>query len=96
MKSKKQRILAAAAIAVFVLFALGVMINQRFEKIVIAQETSDQIKTPVPKQMPEFDQEAALAKLREQIKGKEKEPAEKVFKNSRSYAVEKIFDTNKE
>lgn len=29
----------------------------------------------------EFNQDAVLAKLREQIKGKEKEPAEKVFKN---------------
>ena len=29
----------------------------------------------------DFDQAAAIAKLREQIKGKEKEPAEKVFKN---------------
>lgn len=29
----------------------------------------------------EFDQAAALAKLREQIKGRENEPAEKVFKN---------------
>jgi hypothetical protein len=28
-----------------------------------------------------FDQAAALAKLREQIKGKEREPAETVFKN---------------
>lgn len=32
--------------------------------------------TPVP-----FDQAAALAKLREQIKGRENEPADKVFKN---------------
>ncbi len=29
----------------------------------------------------EFDQKAALAKLREQIKGKEQEPASSVFKN---------------
>lgn len=32
--------------------------------------------TPAP-----FDQAAAIAKLREQIKGRENEPAEKVFKN---------------
>jgi hypothetical protein len=30
----------------------------------------------------EFDQTAALGKLREQIKGRENEPAEKVFKNT--------------
>jgi hypothetical protein len=29
----------------------------------------------------EFDQKATLAKLRDQIKGRESEPAEKVFKN---------------
>jgi hypothetical protein len=34
---------------------------------------------PVPA---EFDQAAALARLREQIKGRENEPAEKVFKNT--------------
>ena len=36
--------------------------------------------TPAPSAAA-FDQAAALAKLREQIKGKENEPAEKVFKN---------------
>jgi len=37
--------------------------------------------TPTPAATPEFNQAAALARLKEQIKGKEKEPAEKVFKN---------------
>lgn len=38
--------------------------------------------TPTPADVPpQFDQAAALAKLREQIKGHETEPAEKVFKN---------------
>lgn len=36
--------------------------------------------TPTPV-APAFDQKAALAKLREQIKGREKEPASAVFKN---------------
>ena len=38
---------------------------------------------PVPSQTPpsNFDQAAALAKLREQIKGREREPAATVFKN---------------
>ena len=87
MKNKKQRFLALSAIAIFVLFAFGMMINQRFEKIVIAQETSSINKStdPVSTQTPEFDQKAALAKLREQIKGREKEPAEKVFKNIKSF-----------
>lgn len=36
---------------------------------------------PSPSPLPEFDQAAELAKLREAIKGKENEPAETVFKN---------------
>jgi hypothetical protein len=38
------------------------------------------VATPTPAPVG-FDQKAAVAKLREQIKGKENEPAEKVFKN---------------
>ena len=37
--------------------------------------------SPTPVAAAEFDQKAALAKLREQIKGREKEPASAVFKN---------------
>ena len=39
---------------------------------------------PSPTPAPVFDQAAALAKIREQIKGSEQEPAEKVFKNIQS------------
>ncbi|MBV9240896.1 MAG: c-type cytochrome [Acidobacteria bacterium] len=43
-------------------------------------------ETPEPAPIPApFDQKAALAKLREQIKGHEKEPAEKVFKNIKMF-----------
>lgn len=84
MRSKKQRILAVTAIAVFVLFVLGMMLNHNFEKVVIAQE-KPKTDSPTPTETPEFDQKAALAKLREQIKGKENEPAEKVFKNIKSF-----------
>lgn len=37
--------------------------------------------SPTPAPTPAFDQAAALANLREQIKGKEQEPASAVFKN---------------
>lgn len=37
--------------------------------------------SPTPTATPQFNQAAALAGLREQIKGKETEPVEKVFKN---------------
>lgn len=57
-------------------------------------QTGDSAKSPSPSPTPvppvaastpaAFDQAAALAALREQIKGREKEPAEKVFKNTQT------------
>ncbi len=46
--------------------------------IVSAQTAATPTGTPSP---PAFDQAAALARLREQIKGREKEPASAVFNN---------------
>src|SRR5690349_3201682 len=43
----------------------------------------------VPSPAP-FDQAAALAKLREQIKGRENEPADKVFKNIQTPFIKSI------
>lgn len=61
--------------------ALGVMAGSFYladrpigPLLAVAQTTA----TPTP---PAFDQPAALIKLREQIKGREQEPAGKVFKN---------------
>lgn len=49
-----------------------------------AQEDSGKASaTPTPE--PTFDVDAAIAKLREEIKGKENEPAETVFKNIQSF-----------
>ena len=76
MRSKIRRkaalILAIAAFAV-----LGAARFASRPDGVIAQ-TAATTPTPV---LAAFDQAAALAKLREQIKGRETEPAEKVFKN---------------
>lgn len=77
MRSKIRRrraalILVTAAFAVF-----GAARFASKPEGVIAQTAAT---TPTPAQ-PAFDQAAALAKLREQIKGRETEPAEKVFKN---------------
>lgn len=47
-------------------------------------ENKVQAETFVTNSDGDFDQAAALAKLREQIKGKEKEPAETIFKNIQS------------
>lgn len=59
------------------LSAIGLFIVLRFQSLP-AMAKSD-LSMPVTQD--DFDQAAALAKLREEIKGKEQEPAEAVFKN---------------
>lgn len=84
MRSKKQRLSAIMVILVFFIFAIGVLIfNPKIEKTVVAKE-SDSKSLVDTSPTPEFDQKAALAKLREQIKGKEKLPSGEVFKNIKS------------
>ena len=55
-------------------FIVGVLLRTPREKFLVSAQTS-----PTP--APAFDQAAAIAKLREQIKGKEQLPASEVFKN---------------
>ena len=62
-------------IALGALIALGTVIGITTGKYIAAAQT-----TPTPP-VTEFDQKAAIAKLREQIKGKEQLPASEVFKN---------------
>ena len=72
---KKQKIISLAVILVFGVFVTTVfLVRQNFENKVRAENLEMNSSD-------DFDQAAALAKLREQIKGKEKEPAETVFKN---------------
>lgn len=54
---------------------IGTKYFDRVGQVASAQTTS------TPEVTATFDQTAALAKLRERIKGREQEPAEKVFKN---------------
>lgn len=76
MRTKRQKKAAVCVISIFIFFAICFLfLNPRFEKTVVAQISL----TPTPNV--EFNQKEAIAKLREQIKGKEKEPAAKVFKN---------------
>ena len=76
MRRKKQRKIALVLIiAMFALFGVVKLTDSR--RFVAAQTTI----SPTPTVAPEFNQADAIAKLKEQIKGKEKEPAEKVFKN---------------
>jgi hypothetical protein len=72
---KKRLALAATVVAVFGLLALIPSVRL-IDPTILAQAS------PTPQ--PGFDQAAAIAKLREQIKGREQEPAEKVFKNIQS------------
>ncbi len=81
MKTEWQRISALLVIFAFGVFALVMLVfSPRFENSVIAQT----VASPTPSPSPEFDQAATIAKLKEQIKGRENEPAEKVFKNIQS------------
>lgn len=66
------------AIVVASVMVVVLVIAQLDDRFVAAQSTP--APTPAPT-APEFDQKAAIAKLREQIKGREQEPASKVFKN---------------
>lgn len=71
--SLKLAMLTSALISVASVVLTGSVSNSPVE----AQVTAAATPTPAA----EFDQKAALAKLREQIKGRENEPASKVFKN---------------
>jgi hypothetical protein len=77
MKNKWQRISALFVIFVFGFFVFGALFSSvKFQKSVAAQT----LPTPSPT-VAEFNQAEAISKLKEQIKGRESEPAEKVFKN---------------
>jgi Photosynthetic reaction centre cytochrome C subunit len=75
MKKENQRkIVLVSVIATFAFY--GIVTLSGSHLFVSAQTKVSPTPTPA-----EFNQADALAKLKEQIKGKEKEPAEKVFKN---------------
>jgi hypothetical protein len=77
MKRKNQRKLSLIFILAAVAF-LGI-VKIEGPKIHISAQTN---ASPTPASAAqEFNQAEAIAKLREQIKGRETEPAEKVFKN---------------
>ncbi len=85
MRTNKQRLSAFIATLLFGLFILGVLIiRPDFERVVVAKEQVSK-SNPQVAPTPAFDQDAALAKIREQIKGKEKLPAGEVFKNIQNF-----------
>lgn len=72
MMKQKQRIISLTVALAFSVFLIAVfLVRPAFENKVSAESL----------RADDFDQAAALNKLREAIKGKEKEPAENVFKN---------------
>jgi hypothetical protein len=75
MKTTRRRLAFCLVLGTFTFFGL-VSYSVRPRQAVA--QTAAVTPTPAPVT---FDQAAALAKLREQIKGRETEPAEKVFKN---------------
>lgn len=80
MKKKFQRKTALVlTITAFAVFGFLKLTDSR--RFVAAQTTISPTPTPTPT---EFNQADAIAKLKAQIKGKEQEPAEKVFKNIQS------------
>ena len=73
MKEKWQRFLSLAAVAIFAMMAAFLFGgNNRIENRASAQ--TNPTPTPAPAVM-EFDQKAAVTKLKEQIKGKENDLA---------------------
>lgn len=78
MKSNLQRFVSIASLLLFTAMALFIFGGvSRFENPALAQANP----TPTPTPAAAFDQAAAIAKLRGQIKGKEDYRAENVFKN---------------
>jgi hypothetical protein len=77
---KQKRIISLSVILVFGVFLTAIFLARpAFENKVRAGNLTAENLT-----VDDFDQAAALVKLRESIKGKEKEPAETVFKNIQS------------
>jgi len=74
-KENRRKIALVLVIATFVFYGVVTLFSPK--AYILAQTTA----SPTPTPAPEFNQVDAIAKLKEQIKGKETEPAEKVFKN---------------
>jgi len=82
MKKKYRRKIALVlTVTAFVFYGTMSLTNAR--RFAAAQTVASS-PTPTPATTTEFNQADAIAKLKEQIKGKEQEPAEKVFKNIQS------------
>jgi len=75
MENIKQRKIAIVVILAFAFYGIAQLTNSRG---LVSAQTNPSTQTPAPT---EFNQAAAIAKLKEQIKGRENESAYTVFKN---------------
>lgn len=80
MQRRWQKVAAALSVALTIFIAFLAVVRGNYETRVMAQAAA----TPTPAASPAaqaFDQAAAIAALKEQIKGHENDPAPTVFKN---------------
>ena len=81
-KTNKQIAQTILIVAVLGFYAASATTFFKTGAIVTASENASETAQPQNRAVDDdFDQQAALARLREQIKGREKEPAGQVFKN---------------
>ncbi len=80
--------LKVIAISAAVILAAAGFFTTRHSEVAFAQQVTA-TPTPATAASP-FDQAAAITKLKEQIKGREQEPAEKVFKNIQTPLLKSI------
>ncbi|MEO5860763.1 MAG: c-type cytochrome [Pyrinomonadaceae bacterium] len=76
MRKRWQTVAIVISITTFFLVSVAVLPKRPIGQFYVSAQT---LPTPA-----DFDQTAALSALRESIKGREQEPAEKVFKNIQS------------
>jgi len=81
MKSNTQRVITVVAIAVFTVFGVIVLTGVGQPGFAARAQSKS---TPTP--TPVFDLKAAIAARKASIKGREMEPAGKVFKNVKDFA----------
>ena len=82
MKKMQKRLSLTVIVTFTVIAAAAIMFRPNFDNRVSADNLEFGVPTPTPEAAAKpFDQDAALAALRESIKGHGQEPAEKVFKN---------------
>ena len=78
-------------VACFAVLTLSIGLTNRSIRFPESRVFAQATPTPVPAAAPAaFDQAAAIAKLKEQIKGREQEPSDKVFKNIQTPFIKSI------